>query len=101
MRVHYWFGGPDARTPPACNGNLEAFVTMEGTGTAHGLHLDFTGSKPQLERAACGVYVNYNPDHFTGTVDPETHVLSAVNNDGGNALNEPTLFHRLRCEVGG
>jgi len=100
LRSHYWFGGSDARTPPACNGTLEAIVVMTGTGTARGTDLDFGGSNPQLERAICGRYNTYAPDHFTGTLNPATQVFSAMNNDGGNAVNEPVLFHRDRCGDG-
>lgn len=39
----------------------------------------------------------YLPDHFTGPLDEERQEFQSRNNDGGRAVNEPTLFRRVQC----
>jgi hypothetical protein len=41
--------------------------------------------------------LDYHPDHFTGTIDPQREEFQSVNNDGGRAVNDPMVFRRIGC----
>jgi hypothetical protein len=45
----------------------------------------------------CGYQIGYNPDQFSGKVDPTLHEFQALNNDGGSMVNEPSVFRRIGC----
>ncbi|MGE0871933.1 MAG: hypothetical protein AB7P03_25470 [Kofleriaceae bacterium] len=94
--VEYWRGGRDDVEPPArCLRHQKGKMT--GTGTFRDGEVAFFSGEYELVAAICGENVHYNPDNFTGRLEPERQEFQAVNNDGGNAVNEPTVFRRIRC----
>jgi hypothetical protein len=52
-----------------------------------------------LQHRACGHPHGYNPDNFSGEIDPWRAEFQSVNNDGDRAVNEPHVFRRIRCEA--
>jgi hypothetical protein len=96
MLVTAFTGG--GRPPPPCRpGQLAYRVSQPAVGTADGLRVDFRATSYNLDRNICGSSYGYNLDRFTGTIDPGTSMLRAVNNDNGVAVNAPVMFRRLRC----
>ncbi|MGE0547128.1 MAG: hypothetical protein AB7R00_08735 [Kofleriaceae bacterium] len=94
--VEYWRGGPENTEPPAlCIRHQKGKMT--GTGTFRDSEVAFFSGEYELVAEICGDHVHYNPDNFTGRVEPERQEFQAVNNDGGNAVNEPTVFRRIGC----
>jgi len=70
---------------------------MTGRGTFKNGEVSFGGSNYERVEQVCGRIIGYNPDQFTGTLDPERQEFQAVNNDGGLMVNEPTVFRRIGC----
>ncbi len=99
MSVHYWSGGDQDERPPKCRpGGYEVYVKMQGSGTvAPNGEVAFGSKSYVVDKAPCGTSRRYNPDNFTGKIDPDLQEFQSVNNDGGNAVNEPTVFRRIRC----
>ncbi len=100
---HYWDGGPKDQQPPGCGGPpQDRFVKMPAVGTVKDGDINFRGTSWREEPNPCGPggrFANngYNPDNFSGKIDPATQEFQSVNNDGGRAVNEPTVFRRVRC----
>ncbi len=102
VRVHFWNGWYSHSTPltDCSRPHLAAEVVQNATGTFDGSRLAFGGHDWRTSRIFCqppGTRVTYNPDHFTGVIDPTIQEFQSVNNDGGSAVNEPVVFRRIRC----
>ena len=98
MKNHWWRGPPSQPQPPPCAYG-DHLVTMPSTGKVFpDLKLRFDGGPWKNDPAACTPYRGgYNPDHFTGKIDPAIQEFLSVNNDGGTAVNEPVVFRRVKC----
>jgi hypothetical protein len=97
--VDTWLGGPEQAEPGPCRGRRYK-GKMEGSGAFADGQVAFGGGAFQLVEVICGdqyTSVGYNPDQFTGRIEPERQEFQSVNNDGGNAVNEPTVFRRIGC----
>lgn len=97
-----WEGAPEQSEPPAsCDGRGHWIVSMDAAGQAKGAQIEVWGvGEWRLDEVLCGDGdFGYNLDHFTGTIDTERQEFQSLNNDGGNAVNEPTVFRRVRCQV--
>ena len=99
---HFWSGTAQDEEPPPCSrqGGYDAVVSMDAQGTVtEGGHIAFGGvGQWRLDRTSCGhMPGGYNLDRFTGVIDPSILEFQSVNNDGGRAVNEPTVFRRIRC----
>jgi hypothetical protein len=96
---HSWYGDPDHSEPGPCDGRLRFEVTMDAEGTTHAGTVRFRGvGQWRLEAVHCGEWdEGYNLDDFTGPLDLERLEFQSVNNDGGAAVDEPTVFRRVAC----
>lgn len=96
ITVDAWEGPEDSPEPPVpCRRRFRG--KMPGHGSfVHG-EVAFGGGEFELIGTECGADPVYNPDQFTGTLDPVRHEFQAVNNDGGDAVNEPAVFRRIGC----
>ena len=96
-----WRGGPSESSPPICVvGHTHDYaVTMTARGRAQGRRiLEFGANSYRVVRAYCPTpFFEYNPDHFSGTVDPLSQEFQSVNNDGGRDVNSPYVFRRVAC----
>jgi hypothetical protein len=102
VRVHFWIGWRSHSEPRTdCSHNaLAAEVSQRAAGVIDGLSLTFGGLDWRTTQVFCqplGTSVSYNPDRFTGVIDPSIQEFQSVNNDGGTAINEPVVFRRIRC----
>jgi hypothetical protein len=101
MVVHQWDGGPFQIRPPVCGPFGFDFVVDEpADGFATGRRVDFGAHSWRLREIRCNGglrALDYHPDHFTGTIDPEREEFQSVNNDGGRAVNDPMVFRRIAC----
>ncbi len=103
LHARFWNGPPTIYEPlPCAPGVLDRTVFMTGAGTANGLELTFGGTSWRPESLNCGPQssmglISYNLDQFSGRIDPAIQEFQSVNNDGGEAVNEPTVFRRIRC----
>lgn len=101
ISTHHWEGGPDQEEPGPCRpGQEEWLVSMDAAGTVNAEgRIAFWGvGKWRLDRVVCNHGPGgYNLDHFTGVIDADLQEFQSVNNDGGRAVNEPTLFRRVSC----
>lgn len=100
IQAHAWFGaGPQGSSPPPC-GQIPSHWTVEMTaeGRVTDGRVEFWGTRWSVGQVFCGSRnFGYNLDHFTGVIDPAIHEFQSVNNDGGRAVNDPTVFRRVRC----
>jgi len=91
-----WFGPAESIEPPTpCIERDKGKMTANGSfknGT-----VEFDGSDFELVEQICGPRYGYNPDRFTGRLEPERQEFQSVNNDGGAAVNEPIVFRRVGC----
>ncbi len=102
IRNETWDG--DAKhdePPPRCQPSESRTVigmNARGTVTPDG-HIEYWGIAPwRVERVLCDTGpVGYNLDHFSGVIDHARQEFQFVNNDGGIAVNDPTVFRRIRC----
>jgi hypothetical protein len=100
IEAHAWFGaGPQSTAPPVCTPGLHHWtVGMTAEGFAVENHIEYWGTRWAIQNVFCGPRsFGYNLDHFTGTIDPAIQEFQSVNNDGGRAVNDPTVFRRVRC----
>lgn len=102
IQAHSWNGGPDDAEPPPCRpGRFHWTVRMTAEGTLDpNLNVVFWGTSWAPENAFCGSAPRagqYNLDRFHGTIDPAIQEFQSVNNDGGRAVNVPTVFRRITC----
>lgn len=101
--VHSWTGEPDESEPGPCTDFGRRYhLTMEGAGsysagTEDGGDVHFGGTSYELDEVMCGWFGAYNLDQFRGTIDPEIQEFQSLNNDGGEAIDEPTVFRRIKC----
>lgn len=97
---HSWMGDETESEPGPCKGRLRFHISMdaEGVADADG-HIRFGGIGTwRLDEVLCGTWnMGYNLDNFSGTIDPELMEFQTVNNDGGRAVNDPTVFRRIKC----
>ena len=95
---HFWTGGEEDEKPPACTDGVELVVKMPARGTVDASgHVEVAGTSYSVEKHICGEAVEYNLDHFEGTIDPSLQEFQSINNDGGRFVNEPTVFRRVQC----
>lgn len=94
-----WYAGPEQSDPGPCQGNLRFKVSMDAEGTIQDRTIAFGGiGEWRLDEVVCGFWDGgYNLDNFTGTIDPDIQEFQSVNNDGGRAVNDPTVFRRVKC----
>lgn len=100
IESHFWDGGPkDLRPPLPCKPGVdEQIVDMPAKGLYDGTKVQFGGTSWKRRPAICGrASGTYYADSFSGVIDPKTQEFQSVNNDGGPAVNEPTVFRRIRC----
>jgi len=96
----YWNGtAKDQEAPPCAQQPYHYVVRMPAVGTYRDGDVAFGGTSWKLERAPCGNRMSggYNPDKFTGKIDPKIQEFQSVNNDGGAAVNVATVFRRVHC----
>ena len=96
----YWYGTAQDQEAPQCRAGsgYHAVIRMPAEGTYQDGEVKFGGTSWSLERLVCGRSGNgYNPDRFTGRLDPALQEFQSVNNDGGTAVNEPVVFRRVQC----
>lgn len=101
MLNHLWEGDADDLTPPPCTGGQHYKVEMPAAGRLDGDNIELWGTSFTITEKFCGGRANYNLDHFSGVIDHALHEFQTVNNDGGDAVNEPTVFRRVRCSEDG
>lgn len=96
---HSWDGPKADPKPPLCTGRLRAVISMDAEGKVEDGVIHFFGvGEWRLDEVLCGRWSGgYNLDHFSGQIDDALHEFQSVNNDGGMAVNEPTVFRRVRC----
>ena len=99
MSAHFWSGSDKDKTPPGCGVlGVEAVVSMpDATGKVDGQNIEFGATKYKWDKIICGRPGLYYPDHYSGTIDPARMEFQSVNNDGGEMVNEPTVFRRVSC----
>lgn len=99
---HSWDGTEADVWPPTCAGALHYVVSMDAEGGFDGEVLRFHGVGAwRLDELLCGdADFGYNLDDFTGRLDPELQEFQSLNNDGGLAINVPTVFRRVSCAQG-
>lgn len=94
-----WYADADRTEPGPCTGELHRKISMDAVGRVHDDQIQFGGvGEWRLDAVICGESdIGYNLDVFTGPLDVELLEFQAVNNDGGAAVNEPTVFRRVGC----
>ena len=97
-----WEGQKTDQEPGNCGPTVpwRYQVSMPGAGTYVDGQVSFEGTSWKLDRTVCGTLplgFGYNLDHFTGKIDAAIQEFQSVNNDGGKAVNEATVFRRVRC----
>jgi hypothetical protein len=97
--AHFWTGGERDEKPPGCSpGRYEAVVKMPARGSVDkDGKVTFGATSYTFDRVVCGNPGSYNPDNYSGKIDPDRQEFQSVNNDGGRAVNEPLVFRRVRC----
>jgi len=94
--VDSWAGPADRIEPPEpCIARDKG--KMEGHGSFVNGNVTFAGGEYHVTEHVCGPRYGYNPDQFTGRLEPERQEFQSVNNDGGVAVNEPMVFRRIGC----
>jgi len=96
---HTWYAEKGQSEPPTCAGNLEYVVGMEAEGNFVDGAIYFGGvGQWRLDDIPCGNFtMGYNLDNFSGVIDPDLQEFQSVNNDGGRAIDDPTVFRRVEC----
>jgi hypothetical protein len=99
--ARYWTGTANDAHPPACvAGGIDRSVIQPAQGLVANGRVAFGGTSWTPLEARCGGPAppgTYNTDHFTGLIDAVLQEFQSVNNDGGRAVNDPTVFRRIRC----
>jgi len=99
IHVDTWIGTPEQPEPGPCAGRRYR-GKMAGRGRFAAGNVQFGGGEFQLAEVVCGhpsQFLGYNPDQFSGRIEKERQEFQSVNNDGGAAVNEPTVFRRVGC----
>ncbi|MEM9190680.1 MAG: hypothetical protein AAGF12_15955 [Myxococcota bacterium] len=98
---HSWDAGPEQEEPGPCRPGLSEWeVSMDGHGTFDEDGQIFFGGQGawRLDRIICNFGPGgYNLDNFSGRIDFDLQEFQSVNNDGGRAVNHPTVFRRVSC----
>ena len=99
IRNHTWYSDKRQPEPPACTGQLEYLISMDALGQYADGFINFGGVGTwRIDDERCGSFrMGYNLDNFSGSVDPDLQEFQSVNNDGGRAINDPTVFRRVSC----
>jgi hypothetical protein len=97
ITVHSWEGPSDQPEPPTKCAGRRYIGKMSGSGTFVGGDVVFGGADFHVTEDLCGGPAAYNEDQFSGKLEPERQEFQSVNNDGGDAVNEPTVFRRIGC----
>lgn len=101
IETHHWEGGPFREEPGPCQAGLPEWrVSMDAEGTVSDTgEIRFWGVGAwRVDQVLCNQGPGgYNLDHFSGQLDGERQEFQTLNNDGGRAVNEPTLFRRISC----
>jgi hypothetical protein len=98
IRSEYWHGEAKDQQPPPCPTRYHFIVRMPAVGSYQTGDVAFGGTSWTLDQAPCGGRPGrYNPDKFTGRIDPKIQEFQSVNNDGGAAVNVATVFRRIQC----
>jgi hypothetical protein len=102
--AHSWNGAAQDEEPPRCQlGQWHWTVRMTAEGRFDdALRVRFGGTSWRLEQSYCGSAPgpgSYNLDVFSGTIDPALEEFQSLNNDGGRAVNVPTVFRRVSCHT--
>lgn len=98
IRTEYWDGNDGDVYPPMCKGQAQhKKVHQDAAGRLDARTIEFGGTNWRPVESLCGPPQGYNPDRFTGTIDDSTQEFQSVNNDGGMAVNAPSVFRRTRC----
>lgn len=98
-----WSGRKSDQEPGECSAFVPYRIRVsmpESFGTFRDGKVVFGADSFKYDGLLCGKLpfgFGYRPDHFTGTIDEERQEFQSVNNDGGRAVNEPTLFRRIKC----
>lgn len=100
ITTRLWNGGRFDSSPPPCRlGAHDYTVRMRAQGSVDGRRIDFGARTYRVLRAHCpSPFFDYNPDHFSGTVDPARNEFQSVNNDGGRDVDTPYVFRRTGCD---
>ncbi len=97
INVRFWKGGAEAQTPPSGCRYGEGLIYQPAKGKIIDGNIDFEALSWQSAMPGCEYTAGYYLDHYTGRIDPQILEFQAVNNDGGLAVNEPTVFRRIKC----
>lgn len=97
IKVEVWRGGPTEQQPGPCQGQTRYRLHMPAEGTHKDGLIHFWGTRYEIDEVLCGSFPGYNLDHFSGRIDQLIQEFQSVNNDGGNAVNQPTVFRRIGC----
>jgi hypothetical protein len=97
ISVRVWRGSPTDEEPGPCTGETHYRLTQEAKGTHKDGVIEFWGTSQKLDEVLCGRFAAYNLDHFSGQIDRRIQEFQSVNNDGGNAVNQPSVFRRIGC----
>jgi len=98
--VHFWSGNKDAQEPPPCRSrNINVRLHMPAKGTYNNGEIVFGGvDRYEVDEMICGSRrLAYYLDSFTGKIDKKLQEFQSLNNDGGAAVNVPTVFRRISC----
>ncbi len=98
---HFWDGSTKEDQPPPCTRwRMNSKVRMPATGTYKDGKVVFNGGPWRPEPAPCDPparRIMYNPDSFSGKIDPDLQEFQSLHNDGGVSVNIPTVFRRVKC----
>jgi MYXO-CTERM domain-containing protein len=100
IHTEYWDGFEGQQEPPvSCSpGSEHRLIRQPATGGIVNGEIFFGGTSWSTDRVFCDDGSGgYNPDNFSGRIDPEIQEFQSVNNDGGIAVNEPAVFRRIKC----
>ena len=101
IEVFTWDGDADQRRPRRCSDGSPAMshVIQSATGALAGDRFDLQGAEPRWLRAICAPTssVGYQPDHFSGVLQPTASRLDTVNDDGNTDQGRPHVFSRTTC----
>lgn len=94
-----WYATAQDVEPPQCSSRIlrDYAVEMPAAGSIEGNNIRFGASSYRITQVFCGRVEHYNPDNFSGVIDPSIQEFQSVNNDGGRAVNDPMVFRRVRC----
>lgn len=99
ISARIWYATERDVEPPPCNPSIrrDYSVEMPAAGSIEGNAIRFGASTYRITAIHCGSVEHYNPDNFSGAIDPSIQEFQSVNNDGGRAVNDPMVFRRVRC----